>query len=118
MRSLQAIRSAVSASDAALVFVYVAEAHAADRWSFSDNAYHIRTHQCLDERLQAARELQAQVPGVRVVCDGMEDEAAAAFAAVPERLAVVRDGRVRYLGGPGPFFFAPDELRAWLAEHC
>ena len=52
-----------------------------------------------------------------VLVDRLDDAASNAFAAWPERIYVVdRDGRIAYVGGPGPFEFDPDAAAAALDE--
>ena len=105
---------------AGVVFVYIAEAHAVDERQMQanlDEGVLVAQHRTLDDRFAAARE------GVRrlgltllVLVDGMDDAASHAFAAWPERLYVAdREGRIAYVGGPGPFEFDPDGAAAVLA---
>ncbi len=45
--------------------------------------------------------------------DGLDDTVNGDYAAWPERLYVIgRDGKLAYVGGPGPFEFDPDEFEA------
>ena len=104
-----------------VVFVYIAEAHALDEWQMQSNLDEgvlLRQHVTLDERFAAARagveRLGLTMP---VLVDGMDDAVSEAFAAWPERLYVAEpDGRLAYVGGPGPFEFDPDAAAAALAE--
>jgi hypothetical protein len=77
----------------------------------------VRQHASLEERFAAAREgverLGLTMP---VLVDGMDDAVSAGFAGWPERLYVVdRDGRLAFVGGPGPFEFDPDAAAEALA---
>lgn len=46
----------------------------------------------------------------------MDDGANQAHGAWPERLYVIdANGKVAYKGGPGPFQYKPQEVRAWLS---
>lgn len=47
----------------------------------------------------------------------MENTAAKAYAAWPERLYVVLDGVVVYKGGLGPDDYRVEEVEAWIAKH-
>jgi hypothetical protein len=104
-----------------VVFVYIAEAHAVDEWQMQanlDEGVLVRQHATLEDRRAAAREgverLGLTLP---VLVDGMDDVVSAAFAAWPERLVVAdRDGRLAYVGGPGPFEFDPEAAEAALSE--
>ncbi len=75
-------------------------------------------HRTLDDRFAAARagveRLGSTMP---VLVDAMDDAVSNAFAGWPERIYVVRaDGRIAYVGGPGPFAFDPDEAYGMLDE--
>lgn len=104
---------------AAVVFVYIAEAHATDGWQLDANLEDdvlVAQHASLEERFAAARagveRLGLTLP---VVVDGMDDAVSNAFAAWPERIYVVdADGRIAFTGGPGPFEFDPDAAAAVL----
>jgi len=103
------------------VFVYIAEAHSTDGWQLPSNLEDdvlLAQHRTLEDRLAAARagveRLGLTMP---VLVDAMDDAVSEAFAAWPERLYVVRtDATLRYVGGPGPFAFDPDEAYAALDE--
>ncbi len=98
---------------ASVVFVYVAEAHATDGWQMQanlDEGVLIAQHRTLEDRLAAARagveRLGLTMP---VYVDQMDDAVSEAFAAWPERIYVAgRDGRLAFVGGPGPWEFDPD----------
>src|ERR1700751_342792 len=47
--------------------------------------------------------------------DDMRNAANDAYAAWPERLYIVENGKIAYRGGMGPFHYTPAEVRAWLA---
>jgi type I thyroxine 5'-deiodinase len=50
--------------------------------------------------------------------DEMDDAIARAYAAMPERLYLIRaDGRIAYKGGVGPMFFQPEEWERAIASH-
>uniref|UniRef100_A0AAY5EAU5 Iodothyronine deiodinase n=1 Tax=Electrophorus electricus TaxID=8005 RepID=A0AAY5EAU5_ELEEL len=68
--------------------VYIAEAHATDRWAFHNNV-DIRVHRSLQERLSAARILLSEEP----LCP---------YGAKPERLYVIQSGKVTYKSGYCP----------------
>ena len=98
------------------VMIYIEEAHPSDGWLTPTMTPHvIHSHRSLTERMRAARLLDAtyDVPG-HFVLDGMEDEACRAYGALYERLCVVLNGRVAYLGGRGPWYYSVAEVRQWL----
>jgi hypothetical protein len=45
----------------------------------------------------------------------MSNAANDAYAAWPERIYIIEQGRIAYRGGMGPFNYHPEEARAWLA---
>ena len=46
----------------------------------------------------------------------MDDRANHAFAALPERIYVVLDGRIAYQGGLGPFDYKIEEVEEYLSK--
>ena len=48
--------------------------------------------------------------------DPMDDRANHAFAALPERIYVVLDGRIAYQGGLGPFDYKIEEVEEFLSK--
>ena len=51
----------------------------------------------------------------KFLVDDMDNKANIAFGAIPERLAVLFDGKVQWLGGPGPFKYSVEELENYLS---
>ena len=45
----------------------------------------------------------------------MDNLANVTFGAIPERLAVLFNGKVQWLGGPGPFKYSVEELENYLS---
>ena len=52
---------------------------------------------------------------VKVLVDDMDNRANIAFGAIPERLAVLYDGKLKWLGGSGPFKYSVEELENYLS---
>ena len=104
---------------AAVVFVYVAEAHATDGWQMESNVEEdvlVANHVTIEDRFTAARagveRLGLTMP---VLVDTMDDAVSTTFAGWPERIYVVdAHGRIAHPGGPGPFEFDPDAASAAL----
>jgi hypothetical protein len=106
---------------AKFLLVYVREAHAADEWVMPDNsAKGIWFEQPTSHaaRIDAACRCEGDLDlGMTTVVDGLDDRVSKAYGAWPDRLYVIGpDGRVAYQGGPGPFGFRPDEVRAFLRK--
>jgi len=107
------------------VTVYIAEAHPAERGHFKVGGeggnYDIDTHANIADRLSAAATLREEagraLEGCRILVDPMDDRANIAYAALPERLYVVQDGRIIYQGGLGPFDYNISDVEAFLAKN-
>lgn len=56
----------------------------------------IRNHRNLQDRLQAARLLLDRSPQCPVVVDTMKNQSSQLYAALPERLYVLQEGRILY----------------------
>lgn len=76
----------------------------------------IRNHRNLQDRLQAAHLLLPRSPQCPVVVDTMQNQSSQHYAALPERLYVLQQGRILYKGQPGPWNYDPEEVRAVLLE--
>jgi iodothyronine deiodinase-like protein len=70
----------------------------------------------LDQRIATAQEAVAALGlTMSILVDDMDNDAADAFAAWPERLVVVgSDGRIAHPGAPGPFGFSPEDAEQQL----
>uniref|UniRef100_A0A7N6BIJ7 Iodothyronine deiodinase n=1 Tax=Anabas testudineus TaxID=64144 RepID=A0A7N6BIJ7_ANATE len=95
--------------------VYIAEAHSTDGWAFNNN-YDINQHRSLEDRRCAAQILVQKEPLCPVVVDEMDDVTAIKYGALPERLYVLRAGKVVYKGGPGPWGYNLQEVRSFLEK--
>ena len=49
--------------------------------------------------------------------DMMDDKLMKEYAAFPERLYIVLDGKIEYKGGMGPFDYKIDEVEGWLKKY-
>lgn len=59
--------------------------------------------------------LQLTIPAV---VDRADDAVNIAYAGWPDRMIIVgADGRLAYIGGPGPSGFKPNEVEQWLKEN-
>jgi hypothetical protein len=99
--------------------VYISEAHPTDGWQVRANVRDgvlIGQHTGLDDRLAAARRLRDEL-GLKlpILVDGMDDAVAKAFAAWPDRVAILGgEGRLAYIGRPGPRGFDVGEAKKAL----
>ena len=98
-------------------WVYIREAHPAGS---RRPARHVRIEQpsTFEERLEVARECSTKISlGIPQLVDDLDNSAAAAYAAWPDRLFVIgSDSRIAYAGQRGPRGFRVDELAAALAR--
>ena len=53
-------------------------------------------------------------PKMDVVMDTMSDSLNNAYSALPERLYVIQNGKITYVGGMGPFDYNPQDLNDWI----
>jgi len=101
------------------VTIYIAEAHPTERQHFSGNI-DISTHETMEERVEAADTLREKagdtLKGCPILVDQMDDRANLAYAALPERLYVLQDGKITFEGGVGPYFYNIDEVDTFLAK--
>lgn len=115
-------------SSADFVCVYIAEAHPAEKKHFGGN-YDIQTHKGFEDRLQAASVFQKEFDelirnkfaslkdvDVPVVVDLMTDDANRKYAALPERLFGILNGKVGYAGDVGPYGYDIDAVEEWIQK--
>lgn len=69
----------------------------------------------LNELHQTNEQLRQVVPS-DIVIDGMDNLISISFGALPERLAVIVDGKLAFLGGKGPEEYSVLECRRALQE--
>ena len=76
----------------------------------------ITTHRTLKDRLVAAQILSEFLDSTpcSLAVDSMSDDANRAYGGLFERLCVVQDGRVAYLGQRGPMGYKLEEVQHWL----
>ncbi len=100
------------------VTIYVAEAHPYDSGDLTDEyKFRYNTHQSLEDRIEAAQGLAAEVKFCPILVDYMDDKANKAYGAYPERLYIVLNGKIVYIGGMGPMDYKIDEVEQWLKEY-
>lgn len=97
------------------MIIYIDEAHAEDEWALKNNIS-IKKHQNIQDRLVAARRLLKELPSCPVVLDTMENLCSAKYAALPERLYILQEGKIVYKGNIGPWGYKPEEVRSVLEK--
>ena len=117
------------------VTVYISEAHPSEEANFTGNidiAEHKVTSLCrtqnvsslykdhfqnFEERVAASQILldyKKAEDNYDILVDLMDNKAGTAYAAMPERLYVILDGRIVYEGLQGPFDYRMDEVEQYL----
>ena len=66
----------------------------------------------------AARRWHDSLPLAIVRADPIENPFSTAYSAIPERLAVILDGKIAYMGGKGPYDYSLPEVDRFLAGMC
>ena len=99
--------------------VYITEAHPTDGWSVKSSSQPIVMQQkTFEERLDTAimfRKRVEDVIKVKILVDDMDNRANIVFGAIPERLAVLYNGKLKWLGGPGPMKYSVEDLENYLS---
>ncbi|KAG8546718.1 hypothetical protein GDO81_029921 [Engystomops pustulosus] len=86
-----------------------------DGWALKNNIS-IKKHQNIQDRLSAAKRLMEELPSCPVVVDTMQNLCSAKYAALPERLYILQEGKVIYKGNMGPWGYKPEEVRGVLEK--
>ena len=64
--------------------------------------------------MEAAKIIAEQCPSIPVYADLMDNRLNKAFGALPERLFILLNNEVVYVGGTGPFHYNLNEVKTWL----
>ena len=108
------------AGRADFAFVYLEEAHPTDGWLYESVTHFIEQPTTMQERLCAAEGLASELrkldapANLPLVVDSMSNAASVAYGALPERLVILQDGVVRFIGGKGPEMYSISEARRAL----
>lgn len=98
------------------LIVYLAEAHPSDGWTFKNN-FDIHTHKGIQDRMKAVDILLKHQPNCPVVVDDMSNDINYKYGAMPERLYIVLNGKIVYLGERGPRGYHVEEVEEWLTKY-
>ena len=104
--------------DVDFVFVYIAEAHPAEKKHYeNENVRKIFAHKSFEDRIVAAEILLDEAGADwTLLIDDMDDRANIDYAAHPDRIYVIRNGKIAFEGKIGPFGFDPKVLEAHLEK--
>jgi len=97
--------------------IYVEEAHPTDGWIHGAVRHHVKQPTTLAQRCEMAGKLGEELRRLggetSLYVDLMANGMSHAFGALPERLAIVKSGTVRFIGGSGPERYSvPDAVTA------
>eukprot|EP00054_Salpingoeca_dolichothecata_P007468 m.43065 g.43065 ORF g.43065 m.43065 type:complete len:120 (+) comp17082_c0_seq1:532-891(+) len=97
--------------------IYIEEAHPTDGWSLGKDNPKIVAHQKLQERIDAAKHLvELTSPKCNVFVDPMDNPANKAYGGLFERLYVLHEGKIAYMGAEGPSGYNTDEVAEFLKQ--
>jgi len=88
--------------------IYVEEAHPIDGWMYGQVKHFTKQPVTLVQRSTMARVLENEMktlkasPAISLCVDLMDNAASLAFGALPERLVILKDGKLQFVGGAGP----------------
>jgi len=101
------------------VIVYISEAHPLEGWVVNiPDQPRVNQPKTMEARFDNAAVLAELIDfPVKMYVDTLANQANNAFGAIPERLAVVADGRVQFIGGPGPWEYSIDKLVKHLSTY-
>ncbi len=103
--------------------VYIREAHPEEGWVVTPNRDQgilvndpTNTAERVEVAASCALNLKIRMP---VIVDDIDDNIAAAYGALPDRLYLVgKGGRIVFQGDEGPWGFDPNALEAAIEETC
>ena len=100
--------------------VYISEAHPTDEWEMRGHKYQLKQHVSLQDRILASKNIfenkDLNLPG-NFAIDLMDNTARSLYGATPERLYVVYDGIIVYVGIRGPVGYKVKEVEDWLRKY-
>ncbi|EGC28911.1 hypothetical protein DICPUDRAFT_43625 [Dictyostelium purpureum] len=100
--------------------VYMKEIHPADEWYIGGDKISLCYKQptTMQQRLEIVKALKEYAPFVTIpfLVDLMDNNFNKVYDAVPERLFILENKQFKYVGGPGPFGFVPEEVREYLTK--
>jgi len=106
------------AKDVQVLSIYVRETHPSDGWEFPGNSVCYLRPTTLEERANIANDfiVREKASGIDLWLDQMDNSAALLYKAEPERLYIIREEKIVYVGGPGPFEYDPWQVEKWLIK--
>ena len=99
------------------VTIYIDEAHPVDSGDLSEEyKFRFSTHREMDDRIEATQGLAKEFheENCPITVDFMDNKANMAYGGMPERLYILLNGKIEYIGGMGPFGYKVQEVNDWL----
>lgn len=105
--------------------VYISEAHPTDGWDLFKDNYKIATHKNINHRINAVNlfihewkkivnKTQNGKINCKIIIDNMNNEMRNKFDAFPERLYIIKNNKIEYVGKHGPFQYSVDPVLDYL----
>jgi len=104
------------------IIMYISEAHPTDGWRLDfPGQYEVAQPSKFEEKISCAKHLESVLASEhkfspKIFVDQMDNRLSTLFQAHPERLAVIKDGKVSWIGGKGPFDYSIEKLREFLQK--
>jgi len=101
--------------------VYLEEAHPTDGWMYDAVDLKVAQHTSIHARINCSDVMRGKLDEAGAVevplyVDTMGNTAAAAFGALPERLVIIMDGKVTFVGGKGPMDYSVAKAEEALTD--
>ena len=102
------------------VIIYTSESHTADDVPLLGTEYDtMMQHKSFEDRVDAAERFSQRDIPCPIYVDGMDNKASTLYASIPDRLYILLDGVVVYVGScgrTGPYSYKPAEVEDWLKK--
>jgi len=123
MKALDSYKKLVEKfTDVDSMIIYIDEAHPTDEW-FLDipGLLNVTQPTNMDEKIACANHLNSVIQNKmnfreKIFVDRMDGKLCKLFDAHPEKLAVVKHGKIQFLGGKGPYKYSLEQLESFLSK--
>jgi len=104
------------AKDVQVITIYTREMHAQDGWELPHNSVCYLQPKNMEGRACIANDFitQEKVSGLDMWLDQIDNSAAILYTAEPERLFIIKDNSIVFVGGIGPDDYDPWKVEDWL----
>ena len=98
------------------VVVYIKEAHPLDEWFFEKQVYNLNQPVTNEERFAAARNLLEFGLNCPLLVDPIDNKANLLYNAYPEKLYIIKEGKVAFHTKQGPVYYDVKLVDDWLQK--